>query len=98
MDLSKGSAEGEAPVLWTTEDYCILPAAEELGYLLLNRNTGQVELEIDQEPSALMALMLLQDTYDEVMANPLEYYMKRKDMLHAMFARSVADDEDFTIN
>ena len=99
MDLSKGTAQGDDAVFWLTEDYCIIPAEEAEGYCLLNRNTGQVEITVMQEPSAIMALLWLQETYDEVMRDPMAHYQERKDALAAAFARHLGDDEDeFTLN
>ena len=83
MDLNKG--DGENQVLWLTEDYCVLPREGYKGYYVINRNTGQAEIKIDQEPSAVMAMLWLQDMYDEIMQDPAAHYQERKEMLASAF-------------
>lgn len=48
------------------------------GYEIVNRNTAQVELRIDQEPQGLMAMLWLQEQYDEIMKDPEREFQSRK--------------------
>ncbi len=67
---------------WMTEAYVVLnaddPKDPSFGYDIVNRGTGQVELRIDQLPQAIMALLWLQEQYDEVMEDPEREFMRRK--------------------
>lgn len=67
---------------WMTENYTVLnaddPKDPSFGYDIVNRETGQVELRIDQLPQALMAILWLQEQYEEVMADPEREFIRRK--------------------
>lgn len=68
--------------LWATENYVLMPrgTADDpaYGYDIVNRGTAQVEIRIDQEPQGLMAMLWLQDQYEEIMADPEREYFRRK--------------------
>jgi hypothetical protein len=73
------SEQGET---WATANYVLLRSQMKddpsYGYEITNRETGQVELRIDQEPQGIMAMMWLQEQYDEIMADPEREFQRRK--------------------
>jgi hypothetical protein len=73
---------GELGDVWATENYVLLCSQMKddpsYGYEITNRDTGQVELRIDQEPQGLMAMMWLQEQYEEIMSDPEREYNRRK--------------------
>jgi hypothetical protein len=80
LNLTKVSSEqGQS---WATENYVMLASAMKddptYGYEIVNRQTGQVELRIDQEPQGIMAMLWLQDQYNEIMADPEREFQRRK--------------------
>lgn len=68
---------GDGP-LWETKDYQILPAKDAAGYDIINRNTGQVELFVEQEPQACLAIQWLQEAYDDIMDDPEAAFRLKK--------------------
>ena len=75
LNLNKG--EGDS--LWTTDNYTILNSKQDsIGYEIINRNTGQVEIMVDQEPPAIMAMLYLEEAYQRIMADPMAEYKSRK--------------------
>ena len=81
--LSKIADEhGDYEDLWATDAYVMFNhgVAEDrsYGYEIVNRGTGQVELRIDQEPQGLMAMLWLQEQYDEIMKDPEREFQSRK--------------------
>ena len=76
MDLNKGEVGNAA--LWATENYFLAVSREDIGYEIVNFQTEAVEMFMDQEPQAVMALMWLQEQYDEVMGDPQREYKVRQ--------------------
>ena len=75
MDLNKG----EDQVLWETSDYIITPCPEMTTlYEIVNRNTGQVEMQVETEPESVIGMLYLQDRYDEIMKDPIREFKLRK--------------------
>jgi len=75
--------EFDETTLWVTDAYELVvnytpPRNTAKGYLIINRETGQVEMEIDQEPQAIMAMIWLQEQYEEIMPDPMREYKVRK--------------------
>jgi hypothetical protein len=74
--------ESEQGDSWATTSYVLLCSQMKddpsYGYEIVNRDTGQVELRIDQEPQGIMAMMWLQEQYDEIMTDPEREYARRK--------------------
>ena len=74
--------ESEQGMRWATANYVLLCSQMKddpsYGYEITNRDTGQVELRIDQEPQGIMAMMWLQEQYDEIMADPEREFQRRK--------------------
>jgi hypothetical protein len=70
------------PTLWTTDNYALIPCDSGqdagFGYDIINVETGQVELRIDQEPQGVMAMLWLQEQYEEVMGDPSREFQRRK--------------------
>lgn len=65
-------------LLWASESYEVRIAPDNVGYHIINVNTGAVEGFVDQEPAAVMSMLYLQDAYDEVMQDPEREYKVRK--------------------
>jgi len=66
---------------WCTDNYVLLNHAGDdpsYGYDIVNRETGQTEIRIDQEPQGLMAMLWLQEQYEEIMGDPDREYSRRK--------------------
>ena len=76
------SEDGEVIGPWATEAYVMFPRGTKedpsYGYEIVNRGTGQVELRIDQEPQGLIAMLWLQEQYDDIMKDPDREYNSRK--------------------
>jgi len=66
------------PDLWSTENYHIVVGKDNFGYEIINTQTQAVELISDQEPQTVMAMMWLQESYDEVMGDPEREFKVRK--------------------
>ena len=58
--------------------YSVYRAEGGTGYALINRNTDAIEGYVDQEPPAVMTLLMLQEAYDDVMGDPEREYKVRK--------------------
>jgi len=75
MTLNKGPSDEIH--LWETDSYMLLVSDEGMGYNIVNKQTLAIEMFMDQEPQALMALMWMQEQYDEVMTDPQREYTVR---------------------
>ena len=76
MALNKG--KGVEDCFWYSKDYAVVASDDAEGYGIVNTNTGQIEMHVEQEPPAVMALLYLQDHYDKVMADPESVYKMRR--------------------
>ena len=79
--LNKGYSEETG--FWYSNNYCVMAASGEAGYDIVNRDTGQVEAFVEQEPAAIITMLYLQDAYDEVMRDPEREFKLRKDRMKA---------------
>ncbi len=76
MNLNRMDTD-EAGRLWETDNY-ELRIADDLGYVIVNKITKAVEGKIDQEPAGVLTILLLQESYDEIMVDPVREYEVRK--------------------
>lgn len=87
MTTSRLSKSDEG--FWQTEAYVLLLPGEtpraakdaedpSYGYEIVNRDTGQVEMRIDQEPQGLMAMLWMQEQYEEIMGDPEREFVRRR--------------------
>lgn len=65
-------------LLWETDTYEVRLADGGVGYHLVNTNTGAIEGYTDQEPAAVMTALMLQEHYNETMADPLREFKVRQ--------------------
>lgn len=63
--------------LYETENYLLHPA-EEAGYHIRNKETYTVEVYSEQLPGALLALLSIQEAYEEIVEDPVKAYNDRK--------------------
>lgn len=83
MGLNKGLVD-DLTSYWYTDNYALVLGNSEyasvfkMGYDIVNRETRSVEMSVEQEPPAIMAMLYLQDNYDNVMADPEAVYKRRK--------------------
>lgn len=81
--LSKaGAASPSGGPLYTTSDYGLFLGEENVGYQILNRVTGAVEMFADNLSSGVLALLWLQDQYDKIMPDPEAYWKSAKGNLN----------------
>ena len=82
MTLSKGAGEQ----LWHTDNYELRPNADNFGYQIININTGVNEMMVDSEPQAIMAMMWMEEQYQEVMLDPEREFKVRRQNRQPMAA------------
>lgn len=71
MTLSESRlTKGEGDILWYTPNYSLSVAEGGVGYTITNAHTNAVELFVDQEPSAILGMLWLEDEYTSVMGDP----------------------------
>ena len=73
-------------VFWATEDYELRAGCDpsDFGYMIVNKNTEVTEMMIDAEPQALMAMMWMQEQYEEVMHDPEREFKVRRNTREPM--------------
>lgn len=74
----------EPPTLWQTEDFAVELGVEDVGYQIRNRNTQAIETFCENETSAVLTALWLQESYDEVMGDPEQEYERRKALKSSM--------------
>lgn len=73
MSLSKLYIESRPPLespLWATKNFEIVLTPDNFGYHVINSNTGAVEMFLEQEGSAVLAIISLEEAYAEIMQDP----------------------------
>lgn len=76
--------EGTPPLLWETDDFAVELGLEDVGYQIRNRNTQAIETFCENETSAVLTALWLQESYDEVMGDPEKEYERRKALKSSM--------------
>jgi len=80
----------DADVLWATLNFQVKLTEDRIGYHIINVNTGVIEMFLDQEGAAVIAIQSLEDAYSEIMADPEREFKLRKERSTASLAPAAA--------
>ena len=69
--LNKGNPEVDGNVVWYTDNFVVQVGDDEMGYVLRNKDTFSIELMVEQETQAVIAIQQLQQSYEEIMKDPV---------------------------
>ena len=65
-------------VLWSTPNFEVRHTEDNIGYHIKNVNTGVIEMFLDQEGAAVIAIQSLEEAYSEIMSDPEREFKLRK--------------------